>query len=117
MHLEGADGDSWREVGVTLEDQEQIVAVPAHPGAGEQVIFEARRQADGIVLPVFSSVRTLVAVLGESQPWVVMPLASVRKSVSAGDPASVVLDPKVLDEAWRWEPRDLGGFTWTGRPA
>jgi hypothetical protein len=99
-----------------LGDQEQIVAVPAHPGAGNQMIFEARRQADGVVLPVFSSVRTLVAALGESQPWAVLPLASVRKCVSA-DGARVVLDPEVLDEAWRWEPRDLGGFSWTSGPA
>jgi hypothetical protein len=28
----------------------------------------------------------------------------------------LILDPAVTDEAWRWEPRDLGGFSWTATP-
>lgn len=98
-----------------MTDQQALVAVPAHPGAGDQVIFEARRQADEVVLPVFSSVRALVAALGESQPWAVLPLSTVRDSVAAGGADRVVIDPEVTDEAWRWEPQDLGGFAWSGR--
>ncbi|HSZ40294.1 MAG TPA: SAV_915 family protein [Trebonia sp.] len=109
------DVDSRREAGKALTDQQRLVAVPAHPGAGEQVIFEARRQADEVVLPVFSSVRALVAALGESQPWAVLPLSTVRENVSAGGADRLVIDPEVTDEAWRWEPRDLGGFAWPGR--
>ncbi|MGH3165730.1 MAG: SAV_915 family protein [Trebonia sp.] len=97
-----------------LTDQQRLVAVPAHPGAGEQVIFEARRQGDEVVLPVFSSVPALVAALGESQPWALLPLTTVAASISAGSADRLVIDPEVTDEAWRWEPRDLGGFAWPG---
>jgi hypothetical protein len=103
--------------GIALTDEPLLVAVPAHPGAGDQVIFEARRQADEVALPVFSSVRKLVAALGESQPWAILPLSTVRESVSAGGADRVVIDPVVTDEAWRWDPLDLGGFAWPGRRA
>lgn len=95
-----------------VTEQDSLVAVPAHPGAGDQLIFEARRQPGGLVLPVFSSVRALVAALGESQPWAVLPLASVTDAAAAAKVDRVVLDPEVSDDAWRWEPLDLGGLSW-----
>jgi len=95
-----------------LTEQESLVVVPAHPGAGDQLIFEARRQPDGLVLPVFSSVRVLVAALGHSQPWAVLPLAKVMDAASAAQVDRVVLDAEVSGDAWRWEPLDLGGFSW-----
>lgn len=88
------------------------MVVPAHPGAGDQLVFEARRQPAGLVLPVFSSVRVLVAVLGHSQPWAVLPLAKVMEAASAARVDRVVLDPEVSGDAWRWEQLDLGGFSW-----
>ena len=88
------------------------MVVPAHRGADDQLIFEARRQPGGLVLPVFSSVRVLVAALGESQPWAVLPLGSVTDAATAAKVDQVVLDPEVSDDAWRWEPPDLGGFSW-----
>jgi len=89
-----------------------LMVVPAHPGAGDQLIFEARRQPDGLVLPVFSSVPLLVAALGQSQPWAVLPLAQVIEAAAVARVSRVVQDPVVSDDAWRWEPADLGGFTW-----
>jgi hypothetical protein len=97
-----------------LTEREPLVIVPAHPGAGDQLIFEARREPAGLVLPVFSSVGVLVAALGRSQPWAAVPLASVMDA--AADAAArvdrVVLDPEVSGDAWRWEQLDLGGFSW-----
>jgi hypothetical protein len=88
------------------------MVVPAHPGAGDQLIFEARRQPDGLVLPVFSSVPLLLAALGHSQPWAVLPLTQVIEAAAAARVSRVVRDPVVSDDAWRWEPADLGGFAW-----
>jgi len=88
------------------------VVVPAHPGAGEQLIFEARQEPGGLVLPAFSSVRALVAALGDSQPWAVVPLAVIMSAADAAGVSLVALDPAVSDAAWRWEPVDLGGFSW-----
>jgi len=95
-----------------LTQQEPLAVVPAHPGAGDQLIFEARREPGGLVLPVFSSVRVLVAALGHSQPWAVVSLAAVVKAAKAAGVDRVVLNPAVSDKAWRWEPMDLGGFSW-----
>jgi hypothetical protein len=89
-----------------------LLAVPAHPGAGDQLVLEARRQPDGLVLPVFSSVPLLVAALGHAQPWAVLPLAQVIAASAAARVSRVIQDPVVSGDAWRWEPADLGGFTW-----
>jgi hypothetical protein len=95
-----------------LTEREPLVIVPAHPGAGDQLIFAARREPDGLVLPVFSSVGVLVAALGRSQPWAAVPLAKVVDAASAGRVDLVVLNPEVSGDAWRWDQRDLGGFSW-----
>ncbi len=92
------------------------MVVPAHPGAGDRLLFEARQEPDGLVLPVFSSVRTLIAALGHAQPWAVLPLARVVDAAADARVHQVVLDPEVADGAWRWEQQDLTGFSW-GRPA
>lgn len=55
-----------------------VVAVPAHPSApGSGRLFLEARETPGLgrVLPVFSSVRRLVAALGPDQPWALLPLA------------------------------------------
>jgi hypothetical protein len=91
---------------------EQMVAVPAHPGAGGQLILEARRTPEGLTLLVFSSVRVLVTALGQSQPWAILPLAKVAALAAAVSVKRVLLDPEISGEAWRWEPQDLGGFSW-----
>lgn len=91
---------------------QQMVVVPSHPGAGGQLILEARRDGDDLVLPAFSSVRALVAGLGQSQPWAVMPLPQVVQHAAAGGIDKLILDPEVTDDAWRWKPADLNGFSW-----
>ena len=74
------------------------MVVPAHPGAGDQIIFEARREPGGLVLPVFSTVGVLVAALGRSQPWAAVPLASARGHRCPAQVDRVVLDPEVSGE-------------------
>jgi hypothetical protein len=95
-----------------LTEQESPVVVPAHPGAGDQLLFEARREPGGLVLPVFSSVRALVAAFGHAQPWAVFPLGLVADIAAAARVHRVVLDPEVSGGAWRWERQDLDGFSW-----
>jgi hypothetical protein len=89
-----------------------LVVVPAHPGAGEQLLFEARQQRDGLALTVFSSVDHLVTAPGHSQPCAVLPLTQVMEAATAARLSRVVRDTEVNDDAWRWEPMDLGGFSW-----
>lgn len=100
---------------VSLTEQapdQQMVVVPPHPGAGGQLILEARRDGDSLVLPVFSTVRALVDGLGQSQPWAIMPLPHVVQHAADGGIDRLILDPEVTDDAWRWEAQDLGGFSW-----
>lgn len=91
------------------DPEEQMVAVPAHPGADGQLILEARKLPEGLALPVFSSVRVLIDALGRFQPWAVISMARVADLASCADIDCLALDPDVADEAWRWEPPALGG--------
>ena len=95
-----------------MTDRDSLVVVPAHPGAGDELLFEARRQPGGLVLPVFSSVGLLVEALGHSQPWAVLPAGQVADAAATAGVSRVVLDPEVNSDAWRWESADLGGFSW-----
>lgn len=99
-----------------MTDRDSLVVVPAHPGAFDELVFEARQQPAGAVLPVFSSVTLLVDALGHSQPWAVLPVGSVVDAARTAGLSRVVLNPEVNSDAWRWESADLGGFSW-GRPA
>jgi hypothetical protein len=74
--------------------------------------MEARQTPEGLTLPVFSSVRVLVTALGRSQPWAILPLAQVTALAAAADVDHLAVDPEVTGDAWRWEPQDLGGFSW-----
>jgi SseB protein N-terminal domain len=101
-----ADGDSLRG-GPVLPD---FVIAPAHPAPHEptEIVFELRPGEDGTdVLPVFSSVRHLVAAFGPAQPWLAMSLRKVRELAAAGGVRQVVLDPVVAPGAWRWHYSDL----------
>jgi SseB protein N-terminal domain len=87
-----------------------IVIAPAHPAPHEpaEVVFELRSGGEGRnVLPVFSSVRRLVAAFGPAQPWLALPLRTVRELAAAGGIREVVLDPEVAPGAWRWQYSDL----------
>lgn len=93
-------------------DEKRLVAVPARPGNGDELILEARRQPQGVVLPVFSSVRVLVAALGQSQPWAVLPLGRVGELASAAGVDQIALDPEVTGDAWRWNQFEADGLVW-----
>jgi SseB protein N-terminal domain len=98
--------DSLRD-GPVLPD---IVIAPAHPAPHEppEIVFETRPGEDGTdVLPVFSSVRQLVVAFGQAQPWLALPLHTVRELAAAGGIGEVVLDPEVAPGAWRWQYSDL----------
>ena len=100
-----AGGGSLRD-GPVLPD---IVIAPAHPAHERtEIVFEVRPGAGGTdVLPVFSSVRHLVAAFGPAQPWLALPLRTVRELAAAGGVPQVVLDPVVPSNAWRWHYSDL----------
>lgn len=101
-----AGGDSLRD-GPVLPD---IVIAPAHPAPHEpaEIVFEVRPGGAGAdVLPVFSSVRQLVAAFGPAQPWLALPLRMVRELAAAGGIGEVVLDPEVPADAPRWQYSDL----------
>ncbi len=101
-----AGGDSLRDGPVPPD----IVIAPAHPAPHErtEIVFEVRPGAGGIdVLPVFSSVRQLVAAFGPAQPWLALPLRTVRELAAVGGVREVVLDPVVPPGAWRWQYSDL----------
>jgi hypothetical protein len=92
----------------------EFVYAPAHPqvrGDRKDVVFEVRQLADGRpVLPVFTSVQRLVAVLGEAQPWVCLPLREVRALMGLSTVEQVLIDPDVERGAWRWRETDLEAY-------
>lgn len=101
-----AGGDPLRD-GPVLPD---YVIAPAHPAPHEptEIVFETRPgEAGPDVLPVFSSVRRLVAAFGPAQPWLALPLRTVRELAAAGGIGEVVLDPVVPASAPRWQYSDL----------
>ena len=92
-------------------DPALVVIAPAHPALedGERdIVFELRESAgDATVLPVFTSVPRLVEALGHAQPWVALPLHTVRQLAAASGVRTVLLDPDVQPGAWRWGYDDL----------
>jgi hypothetical protein len=97
-------------------DENRLVAVPAHPGPDhDELVLEARHQPEGVVLPVFSSVRALVDALGDSQPWAVMPLGNVGDMAAAAEVDEIAFDPEISPEAWRWQPYEASGLDWRQR--
>jgi SseB protein N-terminal domain len=90
----------------------EIVAAPARqdirPGHEGDVIFEVRELSDGgRALPVFTTVKRLVAALGPDQPWVALPLRNIQAIMGGAGVPRVVIDPQILPGAWRWQASDL----------
>jgi hypothetical protein len=87
----------------------ELVIVPAHPVPHRAIEFETREDLGGgaPVLPVFSTVRRLVQVLGPDQPWVAMPLVSIRELAGSAGVREVRLDPSAAPGAWRWDMEEL----------
>jgi hypothetical protein len=94
-------------------DEDLLVAVPAHPGPDrDELVLEARHQPEGVVLPVFSSVRALIDALGGSQPWAVMPLGRVGDMAAAAHVDELAFDPEITADAWLWQPFESSGLSW-----
>ena len=89
----------------------ELVFVPARPqvsGDSRNVAYETRTLADGTVaLPVYSTVTKLVAALGHYQPWMCLPLQTVRADMAKAGVHQVVLDAPVDTSAWRWQESGL----------
>lgn len=78
---------------------------PAHDG---DVIFEVRElSSGGRALPVFTTVKRLVATLGPDQPWVALPLRNIQAIMGGAGVDRVVIDPQAQPGAWRWQASDL----------
>jgi hypothetical protein len=78
---------------------------PAHDG---DVIFEVRElSGGGRALPVFTTVKRLVATLGPDQPWVALPLRNIQAIMGGAGVDRVVIDPQAQPGAWRWQASDL----------
>ena len=89
----------------------QIVIAPARPdirpGHDDDVIFEVRElSGGGRALPVFTTVKRLVAALGPEQPWVALPLRNVQAIMGGAGVDTVVIDPQAQPGAWRWQASD-----------
>lgn len=94
--------------GMPDEQGRWLVIVPAHPpqdrDGGGRVKFELRQAADGsAVLPVFSTVARLVHELGRYQAWVCVPLQAARDAAAQAGVSTVVLDPALRGDVWRWD--------------
>lgn len=97
-----------------LRDDE-LVYVPARPWPVEgqrQIALETRQTASGKhVGLVFSSVERLVEALGDCQPWVLMPVRTLRSGLGRYGVAEYLVDPQVPRECWRWESWQIEQLT------
>lgn len=90
----------------------EIVIAPARQdirqGHDGDVIFEVRELSDGSrAMPVFTTVKRLVATLGPDQPWVALPLRNIQAIMGGAGVDRVVIDPQAQPGAWRWQASDL----------
>lgn len=90
----------------------EIVIAPARPdirpGHNGDVIFEVREISDGgRALPVFTTVKRLVATLGQDQPWVALPLRNIQAIMGGAGVDRVLIDPQAQPGTWRWQASDL----------
>jgi len=96
-----------------------VVFVPAHPrvkAAGSDLVFEVRVLEDGTAAGVaFTTKESLVEGLGAAQPWVAMPLGRFRELMGGAGVGNVVINPRVPQDAVRWQPDDLQEFIAGGR--
>jgi hypothetical protein len=97
-----------------------LVFVAAHPRVKDgrkDVVFEARTLESGKAAGIaFTSIQRLVDALGQAQPWVAMPLGRFRELMGAAGVEDVALDPKVPQDAMRWQHQDVDEFIARGRP-
>jgi hypothetical protein len=91
------------------------VCVPAHPvRQGDQwgVNLELRRgEGDEKTAIVFTSPDTLVAALGEYQPWIAMPMLGLRNLVVAMGVRRIIVDPAMGPDVPRWSDANVRAVT------
>jgi hypothetical protein len=96
---------------MTPDQPPELVFVPARPqvsGDARNVAYETRTLADGTVArPVYSTVTKLVAALGHYQPWMCLPLHTVRADMAKAGVHQIVVDAQVDTSAWRWREGGL----------
>lgn len=89
----------------------EVVYVPAHPitaGARKDVAFETRQlESGGQAAIAFTSLSRLVDTLGNSQPWVAMPMGRLRELMGSNGIGQVAVDPVVPTDAWRWQQKGI----------
>jgi len=97
--------------GGPAERQKAVVFVPARVevfDGRKQPAAEVRQRPDGTrELPVFSSLGRLVQTLGRHQPWVALPLETVREMLGGGEVDRLALDPAGAPGTWRWTGEDF----------
>jgi hypothetical protein len=90
--------------------EEPLVFVPAHPRVadyGKDIGIELRGTDRGDLVGIaFSTLRRLVAALGDYQPWVVMERDRFTAFVGAAGAPFVCLDP-ALQMVQRWSAADV----------
>lgn len=103
----------------TTSGEPELVFAPAYPRPGReqpQICFEVRLAPDGSRgVPVFTTRDRLVATLGAFQPWVQVPLRSVRAIAGLAGIDRVFLDPEVDAATPRWTSDDLDAPVEPGR--
>lgn len=92
-----------------------VVYVPAHPITSrgrKDVGFEIRELESGEKAAIaFTSLPRLVEALGNSQPWLAMPMTRLLDLMGSQGVAQVAVDPTVPAKAWRWKPDDVNRMT------
>lgn len=80
-----------------MESLPEFVLVPARTGPAG-IEMETRHTIDGpdLVLPAFSSVASLVGMLGHEQPWICVSLRDAAEAATLAGLARVVIDPKTM---------------------
>lgn len=106
-----SQGEASASISDVADATNGLTYVPAHPGQhGQQrtVRFELRATGGGErVCAAFSSRGRLVAALGAAQPWLALPVDTLRLIMAAAGIATIYLDPDVPAEAPRWGSADL----------
>jgi hypothetical protein len=102
----------------TVSDTD-LVFVAAHPRVKDgrkDVAFEVRMLESGRPAGIaFTSIRFLVEALGQSQPWVAMPLGRFRQLIGAAGVGEVAVNPSVPEDAVLWRAEDVDELTARGQ--
>lgn len=105
--------------GIEAVSDTDLVFVAAHPRVKDgqkDVAFEVRLLESGRAAGIaFTSTRLLVQALGQSQPWVAMPLGRFRELMGAAGVGEVAVNPRVPKDAVLWQPEDIDELATRGQ--